>query len=158
MDKYNELMTPYVQTTQQLIIPSHSSYISLIKAFFFSFYSCTCGIRSSQASGQIGAAAASLCLSHSNTRSKPHLQPAVHTTACANTGSPTHWARPGIEPSSSWTQLNQLSHKGSSLIKTFFKNLSSREFLLWHSGLRIQLHRLGSLQRCGFNPWPSAAG
>ena len=35
MDKYNELMTPYVQTTQQLIIPSHSSYISLIKAFFF---------------------------------------------------------------------------------------------------------------------------
>ena len=30
---------------------------------------------SSQAMGQIGAAAAGLCHNHSNTRSKPHLQP-----------------------------------------------------------------------------------
>ena len=31
----------------------------------------------------------------------------------------------------------------------------SEEFLLWHSGLRIQLQWLGSLQRCRFNPWPA---
>ena len=28
----------------------------------------------------------------------------------------------------------------------------------WHSGLRIQLQKLGSLQRCGFHPWPSTVG
>ena len=46
----------------------------------------------SQARGQIGASAASL--HHSNAGSC--------IAACANTGSLTHWARPGIEPISSW--------------------------------------------------------
>ena len=41
---------------------------------FFPFYGCTCGIWKFLARGQIGAAAASLCHSNSNVRSKPHLQ------------------------------------------------------------------------------------
>ena len=32
------------------------------------------------------------------------------------------------------------------------------EFLLWHSGLRIQLQWLGLLWRCRFNPQPSTTG
>ena len=32
------------------------------------------------------------------------------------------------------------------------------EFPLWHSGLRIPLQWLGSLQRCGFNPQSGAVG
>ena len=47
----------------------------------------------SQARGQIGATAASLHQSHSNTRSKQSL---TYTTAHGNTRSLTHWARPGI--------------------------------------------------------------
>ena len=33
-----------------------------------------------------------------------------------------------------------------------------KEFPLWHSGLRILLQRIGSLQKCGFDPWPRAVG
>ena len=54
---------------------------------------------SSQARGLTGAAAASLRHSHS----KIHASYATYTTAYGNTGSFTHWARPGFEPSSSWT-------------------------------------------------------
>ena len=33
----------------------------------------------------------------------------VHTTAHSNAGSPTHWARPGIEPASSWILVGFIS-------------------------------------------------
>ena len=42
--------------------------------------------------------------------------PATFTAAYRNARSLTHWARPGIQPSSSWTLyqiLNQLSHSGT---------------------------------------------
>ena len=52
-----------------------------------------------QASGQIRATAVSLCHSHSNVGSEPRLQP----TPQLNAGSLTHWMRPGIDPTSSWT-------------------------------------------------------
>ena len=45
--------------------------------------------------GQIGAAAASLCHSHSNVG-------LTYATAHGNAGSLTHWARPGIRPAASW--------------------------------------------------------
>ena len=48
---------------------------------------------------QIGATAAGLHHSHSNTRSEPCL---TYTTAHSNSGSLTHWVRPGIQPTSSW--------------------------------------------------------
>ena len=53
----------------------------------------------SQARGWIRAVAAGLYDSHSNARSKLCLQP--YTTAHGNTGSLTHWVRPGIKASSS---------------------------------------------------------
>ena len=54
--------------------------------------------------------------SHSNARSKPHLWPMSQLEATPDP-SLTHWARPGIEPASSWRQcgvLSPLSHNGNS--------------------------------------------
>ena len=55
-----------------------------------------------QARGWIRAAAASLrqSHSHSHTRSKSHY--VTYTIAHSNAWSLSHWARPGIKPSSSW--------------------------------------------------------
>ena len=52
---------------------------------------------SSQARGRIGTVATAL--RHSNPGSKPHL---TYITAQGNTRSLMHWARPGMEPASSW--------------------------------------------------------
>ena len=52
----------------------------------------------SQARGLMAAAATSLCHSHSNARSELHLQP---TPQC-NARLLTHWARPVMEPATSW--------------------------------------------------------
>ena len=54
---------------------------------------------SSQARGPIGATASGLYHSHSNVRSELSW---TYTTACSNTESLTHWARPGIKPATSW--------------------------------------------------------
>ena len=58
---------------------------------------------SSQARGQIGAAAAGLCHSHSNTRSKPHLQPMAQFVASQ--------------------VLNPMSHSGNSLFVSLVVDL-----------------------------------
>ena len=67
--------------------------------FFFLFTAAPMAYGSSQARGRIGASAADLCSRFINARSL------------------THWARPGIKPSSSqilcWV-LNSLSHNGNS--------------------------------------------
>ena len=67
---------------------------SLFSFFFLSLATST-AYGNSWARGQIGAIAASLHHSHSNTRSR--TQPAHYTAAHGNARSPTHWARPGIE-------------------------------------------------------------
>ena len=54
----------------------------------------------SQGRGLIGATTASLCHSHSN--AGIWATSATYTTAHGNTGSLTHWARPGVEPPTSW--------------------------------------------------------
>ena len=61
---------------------------------FCLFRTASTAFGSSQARGPIGAAAASLCHSHSNARSEPQLwlTPQLKTPL-----------RPGIEPSSTWT-------------------------------------------------------
>ena len=67
--------------------------------FFFHFRSTPAAYGSSQARGQLGAAAAG----HSNSGSKPCLQPILQLMAMPDP-LPTeqgHWARPGIEPESS---------------------------------------------------------
>ena len=53
--------------------------------------------------GLIGATAAGHSQSHSNPRSKPHLRPTPQLTT-------THWARPGIEPKTSWILVGFVSH------------------------------------------------
>ena len=62
---------------------------------------------SSQARGPIGAAAASLCNSHSNARSELSLWPMLQF---GSTRSLTHWVRPGIQPASSWILVVFLTH------------------------------------------------
>ena len=64
--------------------------------------------------------------SHQSCSYRPTPQPQQHgiqaasepcVLACGNTGSLTQWARPGIEPTSSWTLcqvLNLLSYNGNS--------------------------------------------
>ena len=61
---------------------------------------------SSQARGQIRAAAADLSHSHSNTRSEPMTYARAHDS----TGALTHWVRPGIEPASLWILARFLTH------------------------------------------------
>ena len=52
---------------------------------------------SSQARGRIGESATSLHHSHSI-----HAKPVTYTAAHGHSRSLTHWARPGMEPTSSW--------------------------------------------------------
>ena len=69
----------------------------------------------SWARGWIETAATGLCHSHSNFRIQ--ATSATYTAAWGNAASLTHWVRPGIEPTSSWTLcwvLNLLSHNGNS--------------------------------------------
>ena len=68
--------------------------------YFFFFRAAPVAHGNSQARGLIGTVATSLRRSHSNARSEPRLRP-TYTSAHGNVGS-THWARPGIEPATSW--------------------------------------------------------
>ena len=109
-------------------------YLSLIYSFCYYYFSFSffmaipASYGSSQDRGQIRAAAAGLCRSHSHARSKPHLWPkpqphlrsnpystpqpqqqqiwdlsVTYSAACSKSRSLTCWARPGIEPTSSDT-------------------------------------------------------
>ena len=64
----------------------------------------------SQARGLTGAVAAGLhhSHSHSNTGSKPRLQPTPR--AHSNARSLAHWARPGIKPTTSWFLVGFINH------------------------------------------------
>ena len=84
--------------------------------FFCLFRAASVAHGSSQARGLITATAAGLCLSHSNTGSEPCLWSAAH----GNTRSLTHWARPGIEPVSSWILVRFVNHGNS---RIFFFNV-----------------------------------
>ena len=93
-------------------------FSSLLACFLpsFSFYWLICGNWSPWDRGLIGAEAAALPHSHGNTGTKMNLQPTP--AACSNARSLTHWARPGVESTSSERQcwlLNPLSQNGNSL-------------------------------------------
>ena len=75
-------------------------FLLLYLFFFFFFLAAPLAYWTSQARSLIGAIAAGLCHSHSNTGSEPHLQPIPQ--AHGDAGSLTHWVRPGIKPASSW--------------------------------------------------------
>ena len=76
------------------------NFVSFVRSFFFFLFAISWAAPpaygGSQARGWIGAVAAGLRQSHSNSGSKPAS--ATHTTAHGNAGSLTHWARPGMEP------------------------------------------------------------
>ena len=94
----------------------------------------------SQAKGLIGAVATGLSQSHSNEGSKPRLQP-TYTTAHSNAESLTQWARPGIEPATSWFLVGFVNHcatTGTPFFKfkkkIFFWVVSIFRFHFWSSG------------------------
>ena len=64
----------------------------------------------SQARDPTGAVAASLCHSH---RQKIRAESSTHTTSHGNARSLTHWARPGIEPKSSWMLVRLVNHRAT---------------------------------------------
>ena len=72
------------------------------RSFFFFFRAAPQAYESSQARGPVGATATSLHHSHSKVRSKPHLQPTPQKSL-------THWARPGIKPTTSWFLVGFIS-------------------------------------------------
>ena len=83
-------------------------FFSVFFSFPWLFRATPVAYGDSQASGPIGARAASLPHSHSNARSEPRLS-LTYTTAHSNTGSLTHGARPGIEPTTSWFPVGFVS-------------------------------------------------
>ena len=104
--------------------------------YLFIFMAIPVAYRSSQARGQIRAAAASLHHGHGHTRSEQHLQPTPQLVAMWDPL--THWARPGIKPTSSQRlhlALNPLSHNG---------NAENSCSLTWGSTVRVTdiIHKL----------------
>ena len=95
-------------------------FLLFLFLFFFSAaYGC------SQAKDQVRAVAAGLATS------------VTYTTAHVNTGSLTHWARPGIKPASSWMQIRS--------VNCWAKN--SRIVVLIHvSSLKLLKHHKTILQ------------
>ena len=73
---------------------------------FCIFRAASTAYAGSWARGWIGAVAAGLCHSHSNTKSELS---ATYTTAHSKAWSLTHWVRPGIEPTTSWFLVGFIS-------------------------------------------------
>ena len=61
----------------------------------------------SQARGRIRAVVSSLCQPQQR---RIRAVPATYTTAHSNAGSPTHRARPGIEPTTSWLPVGPINY------------------------------------------------
>ena len=76
--------------------------------FFFVFRALPAALGGSHPWGLSGVVATGLCWSHSNARSKLlHLRPTP--IAHGNSGSLTHWVRPGIESTCSWILIGFVS-------------------------------------------------
>ena len=87
---------------------SYICVLLFIYSFIYFFRAATAAHGSSQARDPMQAIAAALHHSHSNVGSKPHLWP---TLQLWQLGSLTHWARPGIEPTTSWTLVMFIAAK-----------------------------------------------
>ena len=86
---------------------------------FFLFMATPVTYGSSQARGQNGAATV---VYSAGWHHQIPTTSATYITAYSNTRSLSHWARPGIKPTSSWIPcqvLNPLSHNGNSLFAYF---------------------------------------
>ena len=97
-----EIVEDKINRKLEELILSKFLYFTTYRFFFFCLFRATpVAYGGFRARGLIRATAAGLYHSYSNARSKPHLRTAPHT-AHGNAGSLTHWARPGIEPATSW--------------------------------------------------------
>ena len=88
-------------------------FFSSFLFFSFLFRVIPVAYGSSQARGQIRAAAASLHHNQGNARSEPHLRPPPQLLATLDPL--THWMRPGTEPHGYWSASSPLSHNRNSL-------------------------------------------
>ena len=86
-------------TSPTALLPRNELHFFFFWSTFF-FRAAPAAYGGSQARGPIWATPVGLQHSHSNAGSEPHLW--TYTTAHSNAGSLTHWARPGIQPATSW--------------------------------------------------------
>ena len=87
-----------------------SQLLKIVCIYLFTYYlfrATPAAYGSAQARGGIGAAAAGLHYSHSSIGIWATF--VTYTSAYGNTRSLTHWERPGIEPTSSWTLVGLLT-------------------------------------------------
>ena len=134
---------------------------SLLLFSFFLLRTTPVAYGDSQARDWIRAAAAGC--SHSNTRSKLLL---VYTTAYGNARLLTHWARPGIEPVSSWilvgciTCLATMGPPWNLFLWAWTMSLGQSWFLplwlLWPMLALQALHHEMKHTTQGGNDWPGA--
>ena len=99
------------------IWPQMSCLASLSLLIFFLFTDASVVYGSSWARGRIRAATAAYT---TTMQYWIRVTYATYAAACGNTGSLTHWVRPGIKPTSSQRQcqvLNSLSHNRNSIIQ-----------------------------------------
>ena len=87
-----------------------------------------CG--SSQARGQIGAVATRIWATS-----------ATYTTAHGNTRSLTHWARPGIEPATSWFLVGVINHWATMRTPTYTVSVCLSQFLSLSSYAYVYMYR-----------------
>ena len=108
--------------------------------FFFLFRAVSMAYGSSQARGLTGATASSQCHSHSSARSEPHLQPTSQLMAMP--WNLTHWARPRIEPASSWILIGFVNHWAMKGIPTrgIFNYLSYQYIISYICGCIFRIH------------------
>ena len=100
--------------------------------FFLLFRATPTAYGVSQARGQIGAIATRLLHSHINIESELRLQPTPQL-AHGNTGSLTHWARPGIKPVSLCILVGFVNHwatMGTPICRLFDDGRS--DWLRWY--------------------------
>ena len=83
------------------VVQNFFYFFILIFLSFCLFRAVPVAYEGSLARSPIGVVAASLHHSHSNARSEPDLRPTPHSSH-RNARSLTHWARPRMEPTSSW--------------------------------------------------------
>ena len=124
-------------------------FIYLFICLFWLFKAVPTAYVSSQVRGPIGATAASLCHSHSNAGDLSHVSVA-RTTAHGNARSPTHWVRPGIEPTSSWVLIRFISAAPQrELLGYFFKAVIHVALGLWQTRSKCSWCPVRSPHRMG---------
>ena len=97
----------------------HNSSSSSFFFFFCPFRAASTAYGSSQGRGWIRAAAAALCHTQPQQRWIQAMS-VTYTTAHGNTRSLIHWARPGIEPASSWILVKFVSTEPQQELWQFF--------------------------------------